>query len=130
MIFLLHRIMTEDSEQSYPTLSQRAAAAGREKLPEIMSIYEAMSSELKGDKFWRYHKCISPGIQEFIEALSFLHYLDNGNLVTFRETQRNLSNDQGVPVRAREPKDCSVCLNLLDSILIYLWKTTSSVYPT
>ena len=122
--------MTEDPEQSYLTLSHRAAAAGREKLPEIMSIYVAMSSELEGDNFWRYHKCISPGIQEFIEALSFLHYLENGGLVTFKETQRTLSDEQGVPVRACEPKDCSVCLNLLDSTSTYLWKTTSSVCPT
>ena len=130
MIFLLHRIMTENSEQSYRTLSQRAAAVGREKLPEIKSIYVTIASELEGDKFWRYHKCISPGIQEFIEALSFLHYLDNGSLITFKETQRILSDEQGVPVRAPEPKDYSVCLNLLDSTLIYHYKTTSSVYPT
>jgi predicted translin family RNA/ssDNA-binding protein len=98
IIFLLHRIMTEDTKVTDRALSLRAAAAGREKLAEITAIYADIGNELQGDRFWRYHKCISPSIQEFIEALSFMHYLEHGTLVTVGDVQRTLSDRHGVPV--------------------------------
>lgn len=94
------------------------------------SIYVTMRSELVGGNFWRYHKCVSPGIQEFIEALSFLHYLDTRTLVTFEEAQRTLSDEQGVPVRAREPRlhylfeYLGQCFDL--PLLVYLTSLASS----
>ena len=90
--------MTEDTEDTDHALSQRAASAGREKLAEVTLIYSDIKHELQGDRFWRYHRCISPSIQEFIEALSFMHYLEYGTLVTFGDVQRTLSDGHGVPV--------------------------------
>jgi len=97
IIFLLHRIMTEDTEGTDHSLSQRAASAGREKLAEVTAIYADLKHDLQGDRFWRYHRCISPSIQEFTEALSFMHYLEHGTLVTFGDVQRTLSDVHGVP---------------------------------
>jgi predicted translin family RNA/ssDNA-binding protein len=34
-----------------------------------------MSIELEGENFWQYQKMVSPGLQEYIEALSFAQYL-------------------------------------------------------
>lgn len=99
IIFLLHRVMTEDTEDTDRSQSQRAATAGRDKLAEVTDIYAGIKHEIAGDRFWRYYKCFSPGMQEFIEALSFLHYLEHGNLITYDEVQRTLSDDHGVPVR-------------------------------
>jgi len=90
--------MTEDIEDTDHALSLRAASAGREKLAEVTAIYADIRYELQGDRFWRYHRCISPGIQEFIEALSFMHYLEHGTLVTFAGVQHSLSDQHGVPV--------------------------------
>lgn len=41
----------------------------------------------------------TPGMEEYIEASSFLHYLDHGTLITLEEVQRNLSDKEtGEPV--------------------------------
>lgn len=90
--------MTEDAGDTDRALAMRAASAGREKLAEVTAIYADIKHELQGDHFWRYHKCISPGIQEFIEALSFMYYLEHGTLLTFGDAQRTLSDRHGVPV--------------------------------
>ncbi|KFY69241.1 hypothetical protein V496_00401 [Pseudogymnoascus sp. VKM F-4515 (FW-2607)] len=48
----------------------------------ISELFKAMSKDLQGINSWRYQRQASPGIQEFIEALSFEHYLRTGKLVT------------------------------------------------
>jgi len=41
----------------------------------------------------------SPGLEEYIEGLSFLHYLEHGNLITLEEVQSTLSDtENGEPV--------------------------------
>ena len=92
--------MTEDTADTDRALSMRAVSAAREKLAEVTAIYANIKHELQGDRFWRYHRCISPSIQEFVEALSFIHYLEHGTLVTFDDAQRTLSDGRGVPVSA------------------------------
>jgi predicted translin family RNA/ssDNA-binding protein len=97
-IFLLHRIVNEDSEDDQ-ALALRAAQRGREKLLEVQRIYATLRDELAGDRFWRYQRSVSSGVQEYIEALSFAHYLEYKTLVTFDQVQRSLSDENGVPVR-------------------------------
>ena len=77
----------------------KAASKGREKLREIQAMFAGMQHELVGDRFWRYQRQVSPGLQEYIEALSFAHYLETGKLIGFEEVQKTLSDDQGTPVR-------------------------------
>jgi len=77
---------------------QLAARKGYDKLREVQGIYANMQTELEGDKFWRHHRQVSPGLQEYIEALSFAYYLDHGTLVTFDEVQQTLADPQGNPV--------------------------------
>lgn len=94
--------MTEDKENTDCSLSLQAAAAGREKLKDATAIYAEIKHELQGDRFWRYHRCISPSLQEYVEALSFMQYLEHGTLITFEDAQRSLSDtESGVPVRIR-----------------------------
>lgn len=61
-------------------------------------MYAKMHSELEGDRYWRYQRQVSPGLQEYIEALSFAHYLDHGSLVTFEQAQETLCDVGGKPV--------------------------------
>lgn len=61
-------------------------------------MYAKMHSELEGDRYWRYQRQVSPGLQEYIEALSFTHYLDHGSLVTFEQAQDTLCDASGKPV--------------------------------
>jgi hypothetical protein len=123
IIFLLHRIMTEDTNDTDRALSLRAASAGREKLAEITAIYAEIKHELMGDRFWRYHRCISPSIQEFIEALSFIHYLEHGILVTLEDVQHILSDQHGVPVSMHTIVNTGHGTNKFRSFLFYRWTT-------
>ncbi|KAG6866834.1 hypothetical protein C0991_008770 [Blastosporella zonata] len=92
-IFLLHRIMIEaDSDDA----AASAAASGREKLREVQTIYASLKPELEGDRFWRYQRQVSPGLQEYIEALSFAHYLEHKSLITFEEVQQTLCDSDGI----------------------------------
>ncbi|KAI0702457.1 Translin [Cytidiella melzeri] len=101
VIFLLHRIMTEDetppTDNSDHARAAQAAARGREKLKEVQRLLASIHEEVQGDRFWRYQRNVSPGVQEYIEALSFAHYLDTGKLVSFHEVQQSLSDEHGVP---------------------------------
>lgn len=80
-------------------LAKRAATRGREKLREVQDVYADMKHELEGDRFWRHQRQVSPGLQEYIEALSFAHYLDHGTLITFEQVEETLRDSDGVPVR-------------------------------
>ncbi|KAI5898601.1 Translin [Schizophyllum commune H4-8] len=94
VIFLLHRLMTEDTSDP-----RKAARRGHEKLKEVQQIYAGMADkgELEGDRFWRYQHQVSPGLQEYIEALSYAHYLEHETLISFEEVQRSLCREDGTP---------------------------------
>lgn len=47
-----------------------------------------------------YQRQVSPGLQEYIEALSFAHYLQNGNLISYEQVQASLCGADGVAVCA------------------------------
>ena len=76
----------------------RAALRGREKLQEIQKLFAAVGAEVEGDRFWRYQRNVSPGLQEYIEALSFTHYLETDRLISYDEVQQSLCNESGIPV--------------------------------
>lgn len=89
----------EDRDIDDSMVAERAAHHGLAKFREVQDIYAGLKHELEGDKFWRYQRQVSPGLQEYIEALSFAHYLEHGTLITFNEVQETLVDPQGVPVR-------------------------------
>jgi len=93
-IFLLHRLAMEAQDASART---SAARAGLDKLRQVQRMYADIRHELVGDQFWRYERQVSPGLQEYIEALSFAHFLQHGSLMTHEEVQRTLCGADGVP---------------------------------
>lgn len=98
--------MTDDAspeDQDDRKRATRAVVKGREKLREIQNMFASFSHEVKGDRFWRYQRNVSPGLQEYIEALSFTHYLDTGRLVSYDEVQKSLSDSEGTQVGSRNP---------------------------
>lgn len=91
--------MTEDaSEEDEHAHAQRAASRAKDKLVEIQRMFAGMRDELAGDRFWRYQRSVSPGLQEYIEALSFAHYLEHENMITYDQVQGSLSDSEGAPV--------------------------------
>jgi predicted translin family RNA/ssDNA-binding protein len=94
VIFLLQRILNETSDDDH-VLSLRAAAEAKNKLAEVRVMLKNITHELDGPRFWRYAKYISGGLQEYIEALSFVDYIEYGGLVSYEKVQANLCHDVG-----------------------------------
>lgn len=94
LIFHLHHIMTEGTKNG-----EDVAKIARPKLVQIEKLFVAMKGDLEGDQFWRYQRAVSPGLQEYIEALGFAHYLTHDSLITWQEVQDHLSDEPGSPVR-------------------------------
>lgn len=79
--------------------------------------------------YWLNQRSIGPGVQEYIEAVSYAHYLSSGQLITYHEMLKWLSDDDGISVKI------SVLINghsLTDSVVdlptifrIYPWAIRS-----
>ncbi|KAF4605489.1 hypothetical protein EYR40_004273 [Pleurotus pulmonarius] len=96
-IFLLHRLALESLADADNARQTSAAAKGYANLREVQSLYAGLRNELVGDRFWRYHQQVSPGLQEYIEALSFTYFLEHRSLIPFEAVQRSLSDEDHVP---------------------------------
>jgi hypothetical protein len=66
----------------------------QERLLVIQQLFKSISSDLQGINAWRYQRQVSPGIQEFMEAISFRHYLQTQRLIKRDEASRAIS--QGI----------------------------------
>jgi len=97
VIFLLQRILNETSNDDR-ILSLRAANEAKKKLADPRAMLRGIARELVGPNFWRYAHQISSGLQEYIEALSFAHYVEHGGLVSYEQVQANLCDDSSQPV--------------------------------
>jgi len=54
--------------------------------------YESISCDLQGLNAYRYGRNITGGNQEFMEALSFQHYLETQSLISYEEARLRISN--------------------------------------
>lgn len=52
--------------------------------------FESIAVDLTGINAWRYQRQISGGIQEYMEAISFEHYLRYQTLITIEEATKSL----------------------------------------
>ncbi|KAL8835407.1 MAG: hypothetical protein Q9170_003336 [Blastenia crenularia] len=53
----------------------------------INELFTSIAPDLQGLNAWRYQKQISGGCQEYVEAVSFRHYLETQKLITHQEAQ-------------------------------------------
>ncbi|KAL8859704.1 MAG: hypothetical protein Q9178_003819 [Gyalolechia marmorata] len=53
----------------------------------IKELFTNIAPDLQGINSWRYQKQISGGCQEYVEAVSFQHYLETQRLITHGEAQ-------------------------------------------
>ncbi|MCJ1400509.1 hypothetical protein MMC11_003715 [Xylographa trunciseda] len=82
MIFSLQRVR----DVSAP-LPSTIVADLTTRLSNINELFSSIVPDLQGLNSWRYQRQISPGVQEFVEAVSFRHYLTTQRLITLEETQ-------------------------------------------
>ena len=87
-IFLLHRAANEgDSEERRELLLDE----GEDKIREVFQFLRATAEELHGSDPWRHASAFSPGLQEFVEALSYYVFLRQGQLLSVEEAQQWMS---------------------------------------
>ncbi|KAL2823470.1 Translin family-domain-containing protein [Aspergillus cavernicola] len=60
------------------------------RLTQINELFLSAIPDITSLNGYRYLRQISPGIQEFIEALSFKHYLETQSLITLSEVKTHL----------------------------------------
>lgn len=60
------------------------------KLKELRAMFANVQKDVQGEDFWRYEKSISPGIQEYLEAVTFYHYVLHQTIPTLEQTQASL----------------------------------------
>ena len=65
-------------------------AEARQKQTEILHLLQSIAPELQGSNFYRYKFAIQPGLEEYVEAVSFLGYLEGDRLVTKGEINTQL----------------------------------------
>ena len=66
-------------------MPKNIATENIERRANIAGLFESISDDLRDINGWRYQRQISGGIQEFIEAISFEHYLTTQTLITPEE---------------------------------------------
>ncbi|KAK3093348.1 hypothetical protein FSP39_014324 [Pinctada imbricata] len=98
-IFLLQRYTGPESN---PSVLEQALS----KIQDIQKQkFHQVAMELKGEEPYQFLRAYSPGLQEYIEALSFYHYIKSKRLVSLDEVQKDLifteertdvSDDSGV----------------------------------
>ncbi|KAL8592602.1 hypothetical protein ACOMHN_026532 [Nucella lapillus] len=85
-ISLLQRCAGDGSQEKEKILQE-----AHSKLKEIQSTrFLHVAVELEGQDHYQFIRAYSPGLQEYIEAASFYHYLSSGQLVTLSEVEKDL----------------------------------------
>ncbi|KAG8833332.1 hypothetical protein FRC17_010864 [Serendipita sp. 399] len=112
-IFLLHRIATSDQKQETPPYAgegetQHAQSDSGDsvktvetKLQDIRKrLLKQLAVEVPSQTiYWQHQveiKSITPGIQEYIEAVSYMHFIKTGRLIRYDEMKGWLSDHSGV----------------------------------
>lgn len=85
VIFTLHQFTGSD-ESRLKVLSEAEAKIQNDIFPHLRSI----ALELFGRDSNEFIRSYSPGLQEFIEAISFYQYLKSSRLISFEEMQKYL----------------------------------------
>jgi predicted translin family RNA/ssDNA-binding protein len=68
----------------------KIAAETQERTEAIKKLFLSIAPDLAGINAWRYQRQISPGIQEYMEAVSFEHYLRRQTLITIDDAWKSL----------------------------------------
>lgn len=82
-IFLLHRI------SNTPDMSD-ILAESITKLDGVRQNIKMIAHELVGEDMHQYHRAFSPGLQEYVEAVTFQHYIQTRSLMGLDEINKQL----------------------------------------
>merc|ERR1712013_431183 len=84
IIFALHRIKTDEDKASVLAESAR-------RFTELRSgLWLRLATELLGEEGEQFLRAYSAGLQEWVEALSFYHFLATGTVVNYEQVKGEL----------------------------------------
>ncbi|RSH83321.1 uncharacterized protein EHS24_006999 [Apiotrichum porosum] len=99
LIFHCHRGATAP-----PAARAKNLKDGRDKEREIHANFVAIRAQLAigaddggNENFWQFKDRITGGLEEYIEAYTFLYYLETKELAPLAELQKALSDESGAP---------------------------------
>ncbi|PIG82950.1 translin-associated factor TraX [Aspergillus arachidicola] len=76
--------------QTHAPLPENITKETQSRFTQIQSLFTNALPDLTGPNKWRYQRQLSGAIQEYIEALSFHHYLTSQTLITLPEVRTKL----------------------------------------
>ncbi|KAM3863020.1 translin-associated protein X [Diretmus argenteus] len=82
-IFLLHRVTSVPNVEDVLKESDVKLDGVRQKIGLI-------AEELRGEDIYQFHRAFTPGIQEYVEAVSFQHYIRHRTLISLEEINARL----------------------------------------
>ncbi|XP_072912773.1 translin-associated protein X isoform X5 [Hemitrygon akajei] len=82
-IFLLHRVISVGDVGELLSESELKFADIRLKIQQI-------AQELIGEDVCQFHRAFSPGLQEYVEAVSFQHFIKTRTLISLDEINKQL----------------------------------------
>ncbi|XP_058507226.1 translin-associated protein X [Solea solea] len=82
-IFLLHRVTSVPDTTEILKEADTKLDGVRQKIGQI-------AEELRGEDIHQFHRAYTPGIQEYVEAVSFLHYIRQRSLISLEEINARL----------------------------------------
>lgn len=101
-IFLLHRITSEPNMEEILTESEMKLDGVRQKILQV-------AQELSGEDMHQFHRAITTGLQEYVEAVSFQHFIKTRSLINMDEINKQLiftTEDNGKENKnASDPQD-------------------------
>lgn len=82
-IFLLHRVTSVPDAEEVLNEADTKLDAVRQKIGLI-------ADELRGEDIHQFHRAFTPGIQEYVEAVSFQHFIRHRTLISLEEINARL----------------------------------------
>ncbi|KAM4693111.1 translin-associated protein X [Discoglossus pictus] len=82
-IFLLHRVISEPNRDDVLSEAEAKLDAVRQKIKQV-------AQELEGEDTYQYHRAFTPGLQEYVEAVTFLHFITTRHLVRIEDINKQL----------------------------------------
>jgi len=115
IIFCLHRIRDE-ADPSREAILEEADT----RLQEVReNLWRQVAKEIETEDHHQYLRAYSAGLQEWIEALSFYHFLRNNKIISYEEVSMQLvfeeSNNVNVENKTDTPAD-TITMSTEDSI--------------
>ncbi|XP_013920333.1 PREDICTED: translin-associated protein X isoform X1 [Thamnophis sirtalis] len=99
-IFLLHRISSASNVEEILTESEVKLDLVRQKIKQV-------AQELMGEDMHQYHRAISPGLQEYVEAVSFQYFIKTRSLISLEDINKQLIFTEDIKEEERKPSSDS-----------------------